>query len=454
MIRIGFAGLVSLLACANAAAEAVPLTLEQATTRALQTDPRVTERQRLVEAAQGLLSEVNGNEGWRFDANTFLAVSPGANGNIFKGSDCAPGSCTLRNDRYDMSNGFSPWVNLQMTILKPLYTFGKVENYAAAARANIEVKDNDVRLQRAATVLDVKRAYYGCLAARDARLFLTDVKERVTKTIDLAKRWLDDGQGDIRQADVFALQTAHSLVSRYLAQTEGMEKVAIDGLKVLTGIAAQDEVQLAEDALTPVLLSEAKLSELQDRALTNRPEMKQVDAGLRARRALVEARQADKLPNVYAGVAGVLSYSPNRDNLKNPYIYDPFNTAGLTPMIGLQWAWQPRVQDAKVAQEQAELNALIAKSDFARRGIPFQVAEQYHQMQADYAAVQNLSEGSRSARRWMIGRYADFEAGLETADRVINAFQGYVLTQTDYIKTVYDYNMRVAQLHQMTGADE
>jgi outer membrane protein TolC len=454
MMRIGLAGLAGLLACVNAAAETVPLTLEQATARALQTDPRVTERQRLVDAAQALLTEVNGNEGWRFDANTFLAVSPGVNGNIFKGGNCAPGSCTLRNDRYDISNGLSPWVNLQMTILKPLYTFGKVENYAAAARANIEVKDNDVRLQRATTVLDVQRAYYGYLAARDARLFLSDVKENIARIIDLAKRWIDEGQGDIRQADVFALQAAHSLVSKYIAQAEGMEKVANDGLKVLTGIAAQDEIQLADNALAPVPLPEAKLAELQDQALANRPEMKQVDAGLRARRALVEARQADKLPNVYAGVAGVLSYSPNRDNLKNPYIYDPFNTAGLTPMIGLQWAWQPRAQDAKVAQEQAELNALLAKSDFARRGIPFQVAEQYHQVQAHFTAVRELSEGSRNARRWMIGRYADFEAGLETADRVITAFQGHVLTQTDYIKTVYDFNMHVAQLRNVTGADE
>ena len=54
----------------------------------------------------------------------------------------------------------------------------------------------------------------------------------------------------------------------------------------------------------------------------------------------------------------------------------------------------------------------------------------------------------------MIARYADFEAGLEMADRVITAFQGYVLAQTDYIKTIYDYNMRVAQLRNVTGADE
>ena len=159
------------------------------------------------------------------------------------------------------------------------------------------------------------------------------------------------------------------------------------------------------------------------------------------------------MPNLYAGVAGVLSYSPNRERLDNPYINDPFNEAGLTPMIGLKWDWQRGVQRAKVAQEQAELDILIAKSALAQQGIPFQVAEQYHQAQSEHAALQELSEGSRHARRWMVGRYADFEAGLETADRVINAFQGYVLAQTDYIKTIYEYNMRVAQLQNVAGME-
>ncbi|MDX1251382.1 MAG: TolC family protein [Gammaproteobacteria bacterium] len=443
--------------CAAAMAEPLTLTLDQAVERALKTDPRIAERQRLVDVAQGLLAEVNGNEGWKFDANTFLAVSPGVNGNIFRGGACAPGNCALRTDRYDLgNNGLSPWVNLQMSILKPLSTFGKIEHYASAARANIEVKEGDVRTQRAATILDVKRAYYGHLAAHDARLFLEDVRKGITKTIGIAEEWLEngEGEGDIRQADLYALRAARSLVGGYITQAEGMEKVAIEGLKVLTGIPAEERMTLAGSGLSPVPLPEGALPALQEQALAKRPEMAQVEAGLRARRSLVEARRAERLPNLYAGVAGILSYSPNRDNLKNPYIYDPFNTIGLTPMIGLKWDWQPRVQDAKLAQESAELNALLAKSDLARQGIPFQVAEQYHQVQADHTKVQQLGEGSRNARRWMIARYADFEAGMEIAERVINAFQGYVLIHTDYIRAIYDYNMRVAQLHSVTGTEE
>ena len=100
------------------------------------------------------------------------------------------------------------------------------------------------------------------------------------------------------------------------------------------------------------------------------------------------------------------------------------------------------------------MNALIAKSATAREGIPFQVAEQFNQVKFNHEAVVQLADASRAARRWMIASFADFEAGMEKGDKVVTAFQGYVLAHTDYLKTVFDYNMYVAQLLNVTGADE
>ena len=54
----------------------------------------------------------------------------------------------------------------------------------------------------------------------------------------------------------------------------------------------------------------------------------------------------------------------------------------------------------------------------------------------------------------MIASFADFEAGVQTGDKVVTAFQGYVLAHSDYLKTVFEYNMHVAQLLNVTGADE
>ena len=424
--------------------------LEQAIALAMEADPRIEERKHLVEAAHGLLAEVKGHEGWYVDANAFVGLAPQIDGNIFKGGACTTAQCELRDDRYDV-NGVTGWFNLKMGIIKPLYTFGKMESYSAAAKANIGIKGEDVVLQRHATTLDVKKAYYGYLAARDGRRLLEDVDKRLQKAVDLVVDWLDKDEGDVKQADLYALQAGQGLLGKYRAQAGALEKVALDGLKVVTGKGLDADLDVADRRLRPVALLDASLDDLKVLALSERPEMRQLEAGLKARRALVEASKAGAMPNIYAGVVGMLSYAPGRSRLDNPHIYDPLNDAGLTPVIGLKWDWKGGVVEGKTKAAQAELSALIAKSDLARVGIPYQVAEQYYQMQGYHEAVQQLEKASRSARRWMIASYTDFEAGVEKADKVMMALQAYVLAMSDYLKTTLDYNMHVARLEAATG---
>lgn len=440
------------LACMSLAlpATAEPLTLEQAIERALSSDPRIEERRHFVAAARGTLEEVEGHGAWFVESNSFLALAPQVDGNIFKEGACTPGNCELREDKYEF-RGASPWLKVDLALIKPLHTFGKLENYSDAAEANIRIKDQDVQLQRNATVLEVKKAYYGYLAARDGRLVLEDVEKRLQGAIDLVQQWLDEGTGEVKQSDLYALQSGRALVARYQAQTAALERVALDGLKVLTGMARDDTLEVADRRIRPVELPEGDMEALQAQALAQRPEMAQLEAGLAARRALVAANKSSNKPDLYAGIAGTLSYAPERDRLENPYIYDPFNEAGVTPMIGLRWNWKPGVADGKISSAEAELNALIARSSFARAGIPYQVAEQYYQVQGYHEAVQRLEEASRSARRWMIASYTDFEAGLEQAEKIMTAMQAYVLAMTDYLRTTFEYNMHVARLKDAAG---
>lgn len=440
-----------LLALPAFAVQAETLNLEQAIDRALHSDPRIEEQRHYVDVARATLAEVKGHEGWVLDANTFLGLAPKVEGAFFKDGVCNPGQCQLRDDRFDIRN-ISPWYYMKMTLIKPLNTFGKIENYEDAAQANILVKDQDVRLQRVSTVMDVKRAYYGYLAARDSRLLLEDVVRRIDKAIALVEKWLNEGEGEVKQTDLYALQAGRALVAKYRAQAEALEQVALSGLKVVTGVGLDQLLEVSDERLSAVALPASGLPELQKLALEQRPEMKQLESGLRARRSLVAASKSESNPNLYAGVGGFLSYTPGRDSLYNPYISDPFNDVGFSPVIGFQWSWTQGVQDAKTQAAEAELNALIAKSSLARQGIPFQVAEQYYQTQGYYQSVQNLEEASRSSRRWMIAAYTDFEAGMEKAEKIMMAFQAYVMASTDYLQTTFEYNMHVAELESVSGA--
>lgn len=438
-------------AMGTAQAGTVVLDLPQSIERALHTDPRIGEKEKLVDAARALLQEARGANDWLFNVNSFVGFAPTLRGGLFETTDSSgQRSVGIPKDAFDI-NGLSPWYYVDFAFIKPLKTFGKIKHYSRAAAGNIQVKQGDIALQRGQTLLEVTRAYNGYLAARGTRLMLEDALKKMQAAEELVQGWLDEDAGKAKQSDLYALQTGVALLQRYIAEAGGLEQIALAGLRLLTGVSPEDELQLADKRLTPEPLPEGELKALQSQALVHRPEIRQLAAGLEARREWMLAKKSEANPDLYTGLAGVISYSPLREDLSTVSAYDPFNTAGATPILGLKWDWSSGRQPAQVEQARAELEATLALKSFAQQGIPFQVAEQYHTVHSYHEMVQQLYQGSRSGRRWMISSYADFEAGVEQADKVISAFLGYIQAYSDYLKVVNDYNLHVARLRVVTG---
>jgi outer membrane protein len=428
--------------------QADTINLQQAVEMSLAADPRIKEREQVVEAARDMLQEVQGNAGWRVSANAFIGLAPKVDGGFYQNGAVSGGIPRSDGNRI---NGISDWEHLDFALIKPLYTFGKIEHYSEAAEGNIDLKRGELSQTRTNTVYDTKRAYYGYLTARDTRVFLEDMQGRLDQAIRSVEQHLKNETGESKQSDLYALQTAKSLLAKYVYQSRAIEKISLDGLKVLTGAGLKSDLKVADDRIKPVPFPKMGLAELQARALQDRPEMQQLEAGLRARRALVAAKKADRMPDVYAGVIGQFNYASQRDRLDNPYINDPFNGGALTPVVGVKWDTIFGTANARVNQAQAELEAINHKKAFAVAGIPFEVGEAYAHAQANYDSQRELAEGATSARRWMVASLADFSAGIESADKVADAIKSYVLAQTEYLRTVNDYNMNVAQLARLTG---
>jgi outer membrane protein TolC len=428
--------------------QAETINLQQAVEMSLAADPRIKEREQVVEAARAMVQEVQGNAGWRISANAFVGLAPKVEGGFYQGG--AFSGTTPRTDG-DEINGVSDWTHLDFALIKPLFTFGKIEHYGEAAQGNVDLKRGELKQSRTDTVYDTKRAYFGYLTARDTRLFLEDMQDRLNRAIASVERNLKEETGESRQSDLYALQAAKGLLAKYVHQARAVEKISLDGLKVLTGAGLKADLAVADERIEPVAFPQVDLAEFQSRALQERPEMQQLEAGLRARRALVAAKKADRMPDVYAGVIGQFNYASQREQLDNPYLYDPFNGGGITPVVGVKWDSVFGVASARVNQAQAELEALNHKKAFAVAGIPFEVGEAYVNARANHDAQRELAEGAAAARRWMVASLADLSAGLESADKVADAIKSYVLVQTEYLRTVNDYNMNVAQLARLTG---
>jgi len=272
------------------------LSLEEAIKLALENDPRIEEKRAFVRKAQAMLDEAEGSADFRYGVNSFLAIATGLDGGFYEGgAESCSGTCTPRSDTYDFNDGFSLWAGMTFSIVKPLATFGRLENYQKAAQQNILVKQEDVELQRDSIRLNVVKAYYGFLAARDGRFLLEDTHQRLESSLVLVNQWLDEDRGNVNLSDRYALESGLGLVESFLAEAKGIEVIAMEGLKLLTGLQSKT-VELEDRRLRPLALPDQTAEEWIQLAIENRPEFRQVKAGLSARRALVEATRADSMP--------------------------------------------------------------------------------------------------------------------------------------------------------------
>jgi len=451
----GLALSLAALVAGSAHASAVPgdpLTLDQATDMALNADPRIDEQRANVARAQALIQRVEGEGGVRVSANLYAGLAPRASDGIFtNGTNTCPAneSCTLRDDGADLDEGITVTTGLTASIIQPLYTFGKLENYGKAARLNRDVKASEVAIARGKTWLTVRRAYWGYLAARDTRRMLEGVKRKVDSTRDELKRKVDDGRATMSQ--FYALESGAARLDRYLAEAESVESIAIDGLKTIIGVPIDAEISVAERRIEPVDLPQADLGQLADRALAQRPEMAMAENGQAAMRNYVAARKSERYPNLYAGVIAGATYTPGRERLKNPYIYEPLNTAFATPVIGVKWDFNPGVVRANVSDSEAQLQEVVAKAELARQGIPFQVAEAYHQAHGLDRQIAALDTAKDNTRKWMVSSFLDFQAGLVDGGKLADAVKANTEAQADYFRAINDFNMSVARLAVATG---
>ncbi|OYY58474.1 MAG: hypothetical protein B7Y50_13015, partial [Hydrogenophilales bacterium 28-61-11] len=121
--------------------QADTINLQQAVEMSLTADPRIKESEQVVEAARSLLQEVQGNGGWRVGMNAFIGLAPKVEGGFYQGGEpsCTAFPCTPRSDG-DEFNGLSDWTHISFSLIKPLFTFGKLEHYGEAAQGNIDIK--------------------------------------------------------------------------------------------------------------------------------------------------------------------------------------------------------------------------------------------------------------------------------------------------------------------------
>ena len=449
--RIGGALLVLVLVLAPLAAggaETPVLTLKQLTAMALDYSHEVKATKSEVTLAQEQKNEVHGHRWPQFDALATGGVVPNARRGEVR--TVGEGKTLFYPDPKDKIHGVNIFGNLTFSLIQPLYTFGKIAYREEAAAKNVEVKKAGVDLKKGEVMVQVAQAYYGLILANqgkeavaDARTYLRDARERITRLLRV-------NSPNVKESDQYRLAMYEGGVEKFAAQADEGSKVAYQALKALVGYGPNQDFQVPQELPAPTAPS--GLDSYIRTALELRPEFTQLKSGLVARQLLVDAAKADRYPSFFFAVVGQVAGAPGRKYNPDPYTNDFFNDYGALPMLGAKWHFDFGILKAKIGQARAELEQLRHTEKHALMGIPVEVAKDYGKVQENYKGSVGMEKAYVNARRWLVTSFSNFDMGLGKMEDIFQAFERYGAFRGDFLMALYEYNLAVAELDKSSGA--
>lgn len=431
---------VLFLTIAPVSATAEVLNLDDCVRRALRVAPELGEAQADIALSMAKLSEA---KGYRLPQIDFLGLTgpvPQARGNQVESPD------TITD-----GDGYTWFERGDLTLVQPIYTFGKISHSMSAAKHGIEVEKARRVQKQNEIVLKVKEYYYGVLLARELKQLLTEVRDDLGEARGKAKKLLDQNSTNVEEADLFKLDSFSGEVNKYLAEAAKGESLALSALKARMGLPPEAEIELADERLRPVEQQLGGITGYVSRAKETRPEFRQVSEGLKARRELVAAAKAAHYPDFFLGANLSAAYAAGRDKVNNPWVPDQFNHVWGGVALGLKWKLDFGITSAKVAQEQAQYDRLIATKYYAEENIPLQITKYYNEGVEAATSMEATKGGYESSKKWAVTALANFDFGVGPAKEIFDSLQQYAKLRAAYYQSIYNYNLSMANLAYATG---
>ena len=328
-----------------------PWTLEALQEAARQADPRVLEAHAEVSRLRGLRQEADAA---RWPAVTLFAAGgapvPEATNDPNHIDDVTAVS-RLRN--WKLGN-WGYLLHLDATLVMPLYTFGKISAYQAAASSGLTATE---RLHAAAqdqAARDAAQAFWGFQFAREILKRLDDAEGQVADARDRVQKLLAVKSPQVVRADLFKLDVICAELRSRRGEAVAGRSLALEAARLLAGVPPEAPFALAEAELTRTPIALAPLERYLAQALAHRPEVAAAQAGVEARRQLVLEKERERYPDFVAVGSVNVNYSNAATPQTNPFAYDPYNGRSAGLGLGLRWIFDLPKQAAQIAQAEAD----------------------------------------------------------------------------------------------------
>ena len=240
----------------------------------------------------------------------------------------------------------------------------------------------------------------------------------------------------------------HTVKEGVIEADLGMKRVML-AIRFALALPEGDTFVAEDSVLT--MRSEPLPTEEQVREMTVKynPELKQLDAGLQARRLQMDLAEAKLAPEFF--IMGefqyVKSWAGNRNVLqKSAFAQDAVNKISGLIGVGLRYRLNFWKNWEEYRQAKTEYRGLQLKENYAADGLVSKAVEQYYQVVAAKETLDALRESLRASEALLKGAAMKYDLDKSQTSELVSAYTQNVSMKKDYYFAVCRYNVEFAGL--------
>lgn len=303
----------------------------------------------------------------------------------------------------------------------------------AAASRQLERTDQEILFR-------VVQSYYGVLLA-SKQMEVTEQAEKTARSVmDRSQVRFDAGL--VVESDLLSAKVRLAGREQELIRARNNLELARAQLNTAMGVPAETQYQPAE-ALAEKNLPAVSLSELEQRALTIRPDLKRVEAQQSAQELSVAIAKSSFGPrlNAFAGW-----------QLDNPTFLAGGGGNNWLGGIELQIdLFQGGAKRAALSRERANAEKIAALKQAASDAVRLEVRQAYYDQDATRQMVEVARTAISQAQESLRINQDRYDGGLLTITDLLGAEEASRRTQADYWQAVYQFHISYANLELASG---
>ena len=173
--------------------------------------------------------------------------------------------------------------------------------------------------------------------------------------------------------------------------------------------------------------------------------------GEKALRALRQSELLANLPVLFLGAKIGWDWSPTRDPIENPMIYDPYNQIVGGLALGIQFDLDPAKSLARAEQATAQTEEVLALKAFAKTGIPLRVLQAHQALTESKETLQLAQRSVKVTRKWMVFAGGGYMTGTGEAQDLLEGVGAFLQAKRSFYQALLDYYLNQGKLNFATG---